>query len=171
MRRLLIPVALAGWVGIALGCASASARDLSDYRNERGYRDGWYRAYERHRVARERRQARWEERAHDRRRAYERYLINREYYSYSRYSRRYRHYSYNYNRDRDYYGPYYYRPYYDRHDYYGPRVYSYYSEYSDYPDYSKYTAERPREWRPEDFPTGWKAWWGRMDRDGRGGRQ
>jgi len=128
--------------------ASASAHDRSEYRE---YRQDWYRAYERHREARDRYRADAEARA------YERYVANREYRDYDGYCdhcRRYREGSY-----RDY-G-------YSRR----AHVFSTNPDFADSSDHSYHVREgNDRRWRPDDYPTGWKAWWLRMDREGRGGR-
>ncbi|NJO35427.1 MAG: hypothetical protein HC869_22425 [Rhodospirillales bacterium] len=151
MRKQLILAALAGLVGVGVCFASASARDY-DY----GYRDRWYKAYERYREQRDQRRARAEGRAFEHYRDRSRY----DYDDYS-YGHRYRGYAY---------AP--------RHRYYGYYDDSSYGEYDDYSSSSRYGYPRhtdhpqgPYEWKAEDYPAGWRTWWGRMDRDGRGGRE
>ena len=170
MRRRFAMAALAALIGMAIGCDSASAARDQVY----GYNERWYKAYERHREARDKWRAKREARA------YERYMSNERYRSHNRYGygsygdryydryyndRHYRHgyYTHRYHRFRHYYTyGYYYRPY-GNLDYSG-------SGFTEYSDRTR-TQLNDHRWRPEDYPTGWKAWWTHIDREGRGGRQ
>ena len=148
MRRQFILAVLVWFVGMAGYGASASAHDRGEYRE---YRQDWYRSYERHREARERYRADAESRA------YERYIANREYRDYDGYCDHCRRYREGYYRDYGYRG----RSY----------AFSTNPDFADSSDYSYHIREgNDRRWRPDDYPTGWGAWWLRMDREGRGGR-
>ena len=151
MRRQFILTALACLVGMTVYGASASAHDRREYRE---YRQDWYATYERRREARDRYRADAEARA------YERYIAHREYRDrdhdgYCDYCRRYRSY-----RDYGYGG-------------YGRRNYAFSTnqDFADSSDHSYHVREgSDRRWRPDDYPTGWRSWWLRMDREGRAGR-
>ena len=120
-----------------------------------------YLANKRRRI--ERAQKAWEARMYRRYQDDDRY----RYYDRHRYYDRYRHYHRyrDYNRHQDYsrysaYGRY-------REYDYAFRVYSSYYYFPDFHDLREYHGDR--RWSPEDRHTGGRAWWRRMDREGRGG--
>ena len=191
MRSQLALTAMASVVAVFASCAGVSAHGYGDGYGY-GYRDGgdiytdrWYAAYERRREARERYRAKREERAYERHMAHQKRLAERRRRIYVR--------SWDFDRSewrrvahrayRDY------ESYCDCPEYrdyaYGPRVYGYYGHYHHhgygrhdhygYQDYTQYMLyPRPQKndriWAPDAYPAGWPAWWLRMDREGRAGR-
>jgi hypothetical protein len=171
MRRGVV-AALAAGIGMAVSFSGgASAHEgYSEYR-----RDVWYRAYDRIQAARERRRADAESRAEKRALAYQDRLVRlRERALTGRiHDRRWAYEGHRRYRD--------YENYCDCPSYRayaeGPRVYGYGYGYPvlhgygyPYPDLNTDNRQiKDRDWRPESYPTGWSAWWLRMDRDRRGG--